>query len=234
MDAMWQTASEWAQLHSHEIALAGLFLCAAWAVVNCFAGYKTLRILLVVYGVLAGVAIGVVVAVYLADQQGRASASGMDILVSCGAASALLALASWLLYRLALALGLAAACTLAVAGAFGTPPPPVGWAAGGLVGLAGGVAVFVYTRPLVVLLTALGGAVGAVYYGAAVVYGGEPAVQAMLTGPDRHVETIAALAGLAVLLAIGGVLTQTRAGGVFQSAGPVKTQGRVTPAAAAG
>jgi len=234
MDAMLQNANEWAALHSHEIALATLFLGGAWALVNCLAGYTILRVLLVIYGVMVGVAVGVAGAVYLAEQRGQASASGMDILVACGAASALLALASWLLYRLMVALGVVAGGALLIAGLFGTPPPPVGWITGVLVGLVGGLAVFLCTRPLVIVLTALGGAVGAVYYGAALVFGGEAALQRILTGPDGRSEVAAVLVGVSFLLAIGGVFIQTRAARLFGQAAPAEARSRAQAAPAAG
>ncbi len=188
-----------------------MFASALWGVLSCLFGYTILRVALLAWGLFMGVIGGVVVACVIADyRQIAAGPSGLDILIACSAGSLLLALASWIMYRLALGLAVGTAAGCVIAAQFGVPPTPVGWAAGALGGLALAAGLIIYTRLLVIFLSAVGGACSAVYWGAALVVQDESVLRASLTKSSPDVERIALLGGIAVALAGIGIFTQIR------------------------
>ncbi len=179
-----------------------LALLVIWGLLLCFLGYPLLRIQLVMTGIVGGVMLGALVAVWIYNQP-----RGADYLIFCLALAILLGLLSWFLYRLFLALAvLGGAATLtAMLMQYST----VSWVVGGLIGLVLGVLLFIYTRPVVIVLGGFWGSVLAVA-AATLLAAGATALGDLWPVLRRSVATTAIASGAAFVLAVAGVYCQFR------------------------
>lgn len=178
---------------------AALFGSMLLGLLHCFLGYPLLRLLLMAVAACMGVALGCHI-VSLASAQPR----GLDYLVACGSATIVLVLASWFLYRIVLALLVAGGTGFAVVQLLGSSTGAL--IAAGVAGLVLAALLFVYLRPIVIALTAIGGAAQTVLLGAAL-------IDPPLADPQFIAQQPLALGlaiGCGVLLAVGGAWTQRR------------------------
>jgi hypothetical protein len=122
---------------------------------HCFFGYVLFRLSLLVQGAVLGWYLGSGALIGLI----RATPSHADTVVAGLACAVLLALGAWFLYRLATGvyIGLVAGLVAGVAVATHSDSTALAWSAGIFGGVAIGTLVFVYVRPLVIILTALVG-----------------------------------------------------------------------------
>ncbi|MCE5277022.1 MAG: hypothetical protein ABFD92_14900 [Planctomycetaceae bacterium] len=133
----------------------GMVMLVLWGLLLCFLGYPLLRIQLVMAGLVGGILLGAISAAALYTQP-----TGTDYLIFCLAGAILLGLLSWFLYRLVLGLAVLAGATALTATLMNYTH--TSWIVGGLIGLVLALLVFVYTRPLVIVLTGVSGSVNAV------------------------------------------------------------------------
>jgi len=172
-----------------------LALGILWALVNCFFGYVLFRVFLVIWGAMAGVLLGAGLVFSL-----RSVPAAADLLVACGGLAVLLGLTSWffcrLLFAIVVTVGFCAAGPLVGAASFG----PGAWPAWVLTGLGLGLLSFLLMRPMVIVLSALAGGLGAGAYAAALAHGQtRPGAMAMPLW-----------VALGVVLTVAGVIVQAR------------------------
>ncbi len=141
--------------------------------ISCFFGYVLFRLELTVTGLFWGLGLGGLIVLWRFD-----APRGIDYFVICTATGLLVALASWLLYRLLFTLGTFAAFGLAVAGLLitytsATRTTVWPWIVGAVAGIGPGVAAFLYMRQVFIFLSALFGAFVAIL-SAALVIGSPP------------------------------------------------------------
>ncbi|MFP4435378.1 MAG: hypothetical protein ACLFTN_13020 [Phycisphaerae bacterium] len=127
---------------------------------HCFFGYVLFRLSLLVQGALAGWALGSTVLIHYL----RANPTRGDVIVAGLTCAVLLALAAWFLYRLVTSLTVGGAAwglvwTLAM---WQWDSPAAGRILGILAGLLLGILVLIYTRVVVIAVTALVGGLGLV------------------------------------------------------------------------
>jgi len=141
-----------------EMSAVALMVLAIWALANCFFGCALFRVVLAVYGALAGIGLGI----ELAELIRQAPTSG-DRLVASAALAVLLGLGAWFAYRAAFTLGVAWVVLALAAPVFGRPPTAAGWAVGLLLAGVVGVMTWCYLRRAIMAGTAVVGAVLNVY-----------------------------------------------------------------------
>ncbi|HDZ22894.1 hypothetical protein LCGC14_0019150 [marine sediment metagenome] len=171
-------------LDLHAVVLVVMIL---WGLATCLLGYPLFRVVLVVYGVLAGVAGGI-------DLVGaiRENPSIVACVVAAAVLGVLGGLIAWRLCRLAFALVMAwmamALAAWLVGWVTGAPDRRVVWVIGGLVGAGVGLLAYHYLRSVIIFATGLSGGVMTVYAAALLVHGihnGEGLKEALL-GPKGH------------------------------------------------
>ncbi|NLF32020.1 MAG: hypothetical protein GX591_14180 [Planctomycetes bacterium] len=175
----------------------------------CVRGYVLLRMFLVALAVAVGATLGA----WAVDVWRGGDPSGVDLLIGCGVAAGVMLLVAWLLYRTTVAafLGICAAIiAVVVAMALGLPLRPQGLGVGIAVGLVTAVLVFFRARPVVVVLSALWGAAGAVANAAILIAEGPDPLVAWACDPANRGEAILSLLVPAVVLAILGAYLQFR------------------------
>jgi hypothetical protein len=187
------------------LAIAPAMLLALLALLNCFFGYVLFRVLLALYGTLAGLLLGLDLASWVRDQPAT-----LDYLVAGIALAVLLGLLSWLFFRVAFAALSAVVVAGLAAGLFGAPPGVAGWIVGGLVGAVVGVVAFLQLYRMVVLVTAIGGGFSAVFVPAAA-FAGPAGVTSF--GPLAGALLFLAAAGLSV----AGIFGQGQLARVFDT-----------------
>lgn len=186
------------------LGVAALFVLMLWSLANCFLGYVIFRLALAVTGMLAGAFVGAAVVSWRI-----ASPAGLDYFLGCVVASGLLGLGGWFLYRTAFALAVAAAAAVLIATS--ASPASLGWwVFGGIVGLPLGVAAFVYLRTVFILLSAVGGGLGVVFYAGSIISGGVDGFVAATIGPGAPAWLTVLIAVLALALAGAGAYCQVR------------------------
>jgi hypothetical protein len=120
---------------------------------HCFLGYVLFRIALAIDGAIAGWALGGVLVAMIRPP------SETDLLVAGLACAVLLGMLAWFLFRSIFALGVGALVAWLVATSFGEAPGLGAWILGGLAGLVLAVFCYAQMRRVVVVLTAIGGAI---------------------------------------------------------------------------
>jgi hypothetical protein len=176
-------------------ALAGALL---WGLLNCFLGYPLFRLILV----FSAVAVGAVLGAELAEWLREAPTRG-DYVIACGTLIVLSALLAWFFYRLGEALLVGG---LVAGGLAMLTESPAGTALAISLGVAMAVMTFLYMRPLLVLLTAVGGGFSAVFTMADLLTG-----QQMSQGHAPHSPwLLAVLIFLSLATATCGFLVQLR------------------------
>ena len=197
---------------SPEAELLRLFVLMLWAMSLCMLGYPLLRVHLVVGGILSGAAMGAFLTAKAAEWHGTPGAvTGLDLLIVCGGVSIIMGVASWFLYRLFCGVITGAiVCAIVVLFLFDLPPTSRAWIIGALAGIPPAVLVLIYTRTLVVLLSSLFGAAGAVYCAAAMAADGPANLYGRVMGPPMNVPLAALLGMLALTVAIFGMCVQFR------------------------
>jgi len=188
--------------------MAGLALCAL--------GYPVIRLLLVLVGLAMGSLLGAGFANMMAQARPvPATASGVDLLVACGGLSIALSVASWFLFRLTAAAYAGIGLFAWIVYSAGEPVPPSAFALAVTGGIVLAVLMFLFTRWIVISLTAALGAVGAVDCLAALVSEGNcrlwPAAVPATQSPAITVLLVAATA----LTLVGGILVQARMPSLF-------------------
>lgn len=184
-----------------------------WGLATCLLGYLIIRVNLVIVGVLIGAWGGAMLALWRAQGRGLPMPSGADLFVLCGSLSVIGAVASWYAWRLVLSLATAGAVCLAMVYlrfGFNEPPPSQAWLIGGVTGVIAGLAVLIWTRRLIVILSALAGAAVAVGSAALVLTEGQEGLKVWLGSPKLDVVPLAVLVGAIFALAAGGMRLQFR------------------------
>ncbi len=120
---------------------------------HCFLGYVLFRIALAIDGAIAGWVLGGLLVAML-----RAP-SETDLLVAGLLGAVLLGMLAWVLFRSIFALGVGALVALLIATSFGEDPSLGAWILGGLAGLVLAAFCYVQMRRMVIVLTAIGGAI---------------------------------------------------------------------------
>ncbi|MCE5325800.1 MAG: DUF4203 domain-containing protein [Planctomycetaceae bacterium] len=204
MPTTMPSAPDFAQMLESQYAGGGpaLVMLIVWALLVCFLGYPLLRIQLVMAGLVGGVLLGLIAASALYGQP-----SGADYLIFCLAGAILLGLLSWFLYRVVLGLAVLAGVTGLAAMLMNYTH--AGWVVGGLAGLVLAVLVFIYTRPLVIVLTSVNGSMAAAL-AATMLVTGASAPEDLLAAFRRNVATVVIAAGAALVLAALGLYCQFR------------------------
>jgi hypothetical protein len=193
------------------MAAGYMYAQALWGMLWCLFGYTFMRVGLVFVGLFLGVAAGAAAACEVANyRQIAAGPSGLDFLIACTAGALLAPMAMWFVYRVAAGLLVGAAVGGGVALLFGMPPTTTGIAVGGATGLIVALLVIIYTRPMVIFISALGGACAAVFWGVCLLAKDDQATQAILTGSPPDNRQIAVMACAVAVLTALGVVTQSR------------------------
>ena len=182
-----------------------LVLGVLWALANCFLGYVIFRVSQVVSCVVVAVLSGSVLAAWLWAEPSR-----LDYLVLCGSMAILGGLAAWFFWRTIFALTIAIPVAYIVS-------LVSHWTLGGLAGVAVAVALFVMARPMILFLSALGGAIGAVFGIAEMAAGTQQNLSRMLVGPQQKTWLIVLLWLLVAVLAAAGVFVQERVSRLIRS-----------------
>lgn len=194
------------------LALLGIL----WGVVQCFLGYRIIRIVLGFYGFIWGLGAGVVLSLSLSI----AGPAAIAVVVVCGAAGAVLMVMALYVGIFLLGATLAGgAAHLAAPALLGNAGISAGRAVVVIAGVAGGVVGLLFRRFIIIVLTSLGGA-AQVVTGALLVMGdpvtralghggeGRPPLTEILGG--RHLVALACWAGLSLA---GIVVQYSSAGG---------------------
>lgn len=162
------------------LLLAGLWVSSLWSLAVCFLGYVIYRVIQIVFWGVTGAYLGVLLAGFM-----RAEPTQMDYFVAIVTCSCVLGIAAWALHRMFISLtigvgsGMAAGLAMAL-----VHSSAAGWTVGILVGLPLGVCVLLWTRQIIIVLTALSGAMGVVGNLAGALWPGGPAAmtEAMVSG----------------------------------------------------
>lgn len=120
---------------------------------HCFMGYVLFRIALAIDAAIAGWLLGGQLAALIRPP------SELDLLVAGVVGAVLLGLAAWYVFRGLFALGAGALAAFFIATAFGEAPGAGAWVFGGLVGLVVALFCYIQMRRVVVVLTAVSGAI---------------------------------------------------------------------------
>lgn len=193
------------------LALLVPMLALWWGLATCLLGYLIVRINLVVVGIYLGAWAGTAIALVRARQHGLESPTGADQFVLCGSLSVLGALAAWYFARVVLGVGTGiGVCAAIIHGYLGMPQTVQGWLIVAVPAVVFGVAVLVWTRPLVVILSAFLGAAVAVGSAAIVLTEGPEGLRTWIGGQRLDMVPVAVLAGAVIALAIGGIRLQFR------------------------
>jgi hypothetical protein len=193
------------------ILLAGL--------TQCFLGYALFRIYLVAYAGIVGAILGQLLIAWL-----RPAPTQLDLFVAGTAGAVMLALGGWFLYRIYTGLAVGSAVGAAVAVLTWGWHPAATWTLAVLAAVVLGAAVMVFTRTIVVWLTAISGAASI----------GLVAWQLTIGSTEGHLPAWVpwAIAAAAAGLAGGGIVVQKRTLRVFSavlSPEPKRGKGRYGP-----
>ena len=182
----------------------------------CLVGYILFRLELAAASLAAGIAIGAGLIAWR-----YASPSGVDYLVICSALGVLMMLMSWFLYRLAFGLLVLAASVgisllialMYTAAALGDVWPYI---IGALVGLPLGCLAHIYTKPVFIFLSAMGGAILAIFCGAIVAGGPEAILDPRWSIKNAIIATL--LLGAGIGIGIAGMRTQNYLARILRTA----------------
>ncbi len=193
------------------ILLAGL--------AQCFLGYALFRVYLVIYAGIVGAVLGQILVTWL-----RPEPTQLDQFVAGAAGAVMLALGGWFLYRIYTGLAVGSAVGAAIAALTWSWHPAATWTLAVLAALVLGVAVMIFTRTIVVWLTAISGAasIGLVAW--------QLTLGSTESPPASWVPWVIAAASAA--LAAVGIVVQNRTLRVFSAAlspEPKRGKGRYGP-----
>ncbi len=179
-------------------------------------GYIFFRVELATSALAAGIGIGAGLVAWR-----YSSPSGVDYLVICSALGVLMMLMGWFLYRLAFGLLVMAASvgvSLLVALMYTSAALDDVWpyVIGALVGLPLGSLAYIYTKPVFIFLSAMGGAILAIFCGAIVAGGPEAILDPRWSIKNAIIATL--LLGAGIGIGIAGMRTQNYLARILRTA----------------